>query len=315
MLNQYLMWGGFVLFIIAMLILDLKVLQRRSHVMPVKEALLWVAFWVSLALIFNVGIYFYFGMDSALEFLTGYLVEYSLSVDNIFVFALIFSYFGIPSEYRHKALLWGILGAIVMRAIFILAGVAMINRLHWIIYVFGAFLVYIGIKIAFEKDREMDPGKNPILRLVKRFLPVTESYEGGRFFVRRAGRIFATPMLIVVIVIETTDVIFAVDSIPAILSITLNPFIVYTSNIFAILGLRALYFALAGIMDLFHYLNYGLAAILVFVGVKMLISDYYKIPVAGALGFIVLVLATAIVASIMFPKKDAPSPHAVPDKR
>ncbi len=254
-------------------------------------------------------------MDSALEFLTGYLVEYSLSVDNIFVFALIFSYFGIPSEYRHKALLWGILGAIVMRAIFILAGVAMINRLHWIIYVFGAFLVYIGIKIAFEKDREMDPGKNPILRLVKRFLPVTESYEGGRFFVRRAGRIFATPMLIVVIVIETTDVIFAVDSIPAILSITLNPFIVYTSNIFAILGLRALYFALAGIMDLFHYLNYGLAAILVFVGVKMLISDYYKIPVAGALGFIVLVLATAIVASIMFPKKDAPSPHAVPDKR
>jgi tellurite resistance protein TerC len=315
MLNQYLMWGGFVLFIIAMLILDLKVLQRRSHVMPVKEALLWVAFWVSLALIFNVGIYFYFGMDSALEFLTGYLVEYSLSVDNIFVFALIFSYFGIPSEYRHKALLWGILGAIVMRAIFILAGVAMINRLHWIIYVFGAFLVYIGIKIAFEKDREMDPGKNPILRLVKRFLPVTESYEGGRFFVRRAGRLFATPMLIVVIVIETTDVIFAVDSIPAILSITLNPFIVYTSNIFAILGLRALYFALAGIMDLFHYLNYGLAAILVFVGVKMLISDYYKIPVAGALGFIVLVLATSIVASIMFPKKDAPSPHGVPDKR
>ncbi|MGV7927353.1 MAG: TerC family protein [Spirochaetota bacterium] len=315
MLNQYLMWGGFVLFIIAMLILDLKVLQRRSHVMPVKEALLWVAFWVSLALIFNVGIYFYFGMDSALEFLTGYLVEYSLSVDNIFVFALIFSYFGIPSEYRHKALLWGILGAIVMRAIFILAGVAMINRLHWIIYVFGAFLVYIGIKIAFEKDREMDPGKNPILRLVKRFLPVTESYEGGRFFVRRAGRLFATPMLIVVIVIETTDVIFAVDSIPAILSITLNPFIVYTSNIFAILGLRALYFALAGIMDLFHYLNYGLAAILVFVGVKMLISDYYKIPVAGALGFIVLVLTTSIVASIMFPKKDAPSPHAVPDKR
>lgn len=315
MLNQYLMWGGFVLFIIAMLILDLKVLQRRSHVMPVKEALLWVAFWVSLALIFNVGIYFYFGMDSALEFLTGYLVEYSLSVDNIFVFALIFSYFGIPSEYRHKALLWGILGAIVMRAIFILAGVAMINRLHWIIYVFGAFLVYIGIKIAFEKDREMDPGKNPILRLVKRFLPVTESYEGGRFFVRRAGRIFATPMLIVVIVIETTDVIFAVDSIPAILSITLNPFIVYTSNIFAILGLRALYFALAGIMDLFHYLNYGLAAILVFVGVKMLISDYYKIPVAGALGFIVLVLTTSIVASIMFPKKDAPSPHGVPDKR
>jgi len=315
MLNQYLMWGGFVLFIIAMLILDLKVLQRRSHVMPVKEALLWVAFWVSLALIFNVGIYFYFGMDSALEFLTGYLVEYSLSVDNIFVFALIFSYFGIPAEYRHKALLWGILGAIVMRAIFILAGVAMINRLHWIIYVFGAFLVYIGIKIAFEKDREMDPGKNPILRLVKRFLPVTESYEGGRFFVRRAGRLFATPMLIVVIVIETTDVIFAVDSIPAILSITLNPFIVYTSNIFAILGLRALYFALAGIMDLFHYLNYGLAAILVFVGVKMLISDYYKIPVAGALGFIVLVLTTSIVASIMFPKKDAPSPHAVPDKR
>jgi tellurite resistance protein TerC len=315
MLNQYLMWGGFVLFIIAMLILDLKVLQRRSHVMPVKEALLWVAFWVSLALIFNVGIYFYFGMDSALEFLTGYLVEYSLSVDNIFVFALIFSYFGIPSEYRHKALLWGILGAIVMRAIFILAGVAMINRLHWIIYVFGAFLVYIGIKIAFEKDREMDPGKNPILRLVKRFLPVTESYEGGRFFVRRAGRLFATPMLIVVIVIETTDVIFAVDSIPAILSITLNPFIVYTSNIFAILGLRALYFALAGIMDLFHYLNYGLAAILVFVGVKMLISDYYKIPVAGALGFIVLVLTTSIVASIMFPKKDAPSPHGVPDKR
>ncbi len=303
MQHQILLWISFIAFIIGMLVLDLKVLRKKDHEISVKEALMWTFFWIGLALLFNVGIYFYMGQKAALEFLTGYLIEKSLSVDNIFVFIMIFSYFSIKQKYQHKILFWGIIGALVMRALFILAGVAMIEKLHWIIYVFGVFLVYIGIKMAFQKEVEIHPEKNPALRLFKKFMPVTNSYESGKFFVRHTGKLMATPLFIVVLVIETSDVIFAIDSIPAILSITLNPFIVYTSNVFAILGLRALYFALSGIMQIFHFLNYGLSAILVFVGVKMLIAEYFIIPVSAALAVVGCVLAISIIASITFPQK------------
>ncbi|HDP81106.1 MAG TPA: TerC family protein [Spirochaetes bacterium] len=298
---QYVLWAGFVLFILGLLVLDLKVFQRKEHEISVREALLWTGFWIALSLVFNAGVYYFEGAQPALEFLTGYLIEKSLSVDNIFVFLLIFTYFGIKPKYQHKVLFWGILGALVMRAVFILTGIALIQKLHWIIYVFGAFLVFIGIRMAFEKEKEVHPEKNPVLRLFKRFFPVTDTYEEGTFFVRRAGKLVATPLFVVVLVIETTDVVFAVDSIPAILSITLDPFIVYTSNVFAILGLRALYFAIAGIMAIFYYLHYGLSAILVFVGVKMLIADFYKIHTGVALGVVGGVLLLSILASLVFP--------------
>ncbi len=299
MKHSILIWSGFIIFIIAMLILDLKVFQRKEHDILVKEALLWTAFWIALALSFNIGVYFFLGHGPALEFLTGYLIEKSLSVDNLFVFLLIFSYFGVSPRHQHKVLFWGILGAMIMRALFIFAGITLIQKLHWMIYVFGAFLVYIGIKLVLSKETEVHPEKNPVLRLFRRFFPVTKDYVGNNFFARRAGKIMATPLLVVVIVIETTDVVFAVDSIPAILSITLDPFIVYTSNIFAILGLRALYFAIAGLMRLFKYLNYGLSIILVFVGIKMLISDYYHIPVPIALAVVAIVLVVSIIASVV----------------
>jgi len=230
-----------------------------------------------LALLFALGVYSWYGPQSALEFLTGYLIEKSLSVDNIFVFVLIFSYFKVPSRYQHKVLSWGILGALVMRVLFIFAGIALLQRLHWIIYVFGALLILTGIKMATEKDKEIHPDKNPVLKLFRRLVPVTEDYHADRFFVKQVGHYAATPLFIVLLVVETTDIIFAVDSIPAILGITMDPFIVYTSNVFAILGLRALYFALAGVMRLFHHLHYGLSAILVFVGAKMLLADIYKL--------------------------------------
>jgi tellurite resistance protein TerC len=247
----------------------------------------------------------------ALEFLTGYLIEKALSVDNLFIFLLIFSYFRVPGEYQHKVLFWGILGALLIRAVFIVAGIALIERFHWLIYIFGAFLIVTGIKMLRSGDEEIHPERNPVLRLFRRLMPVTEQYEGDRFFVRRMGRQFATPLFIVLLMVETTDVIFAVDSIPAILGITTDPFIVYTSNVFAILGLRAIYFALAGLMQLFHYLKYGLCAILVFVGLKMLLADFYKIPVAIALGAIVLVLGVSILASVLWPEKaKEPEPSA-----
>ncbi|TAL35675.1 MAG: TerC family protein [Spirochaetes bacterium] len=304
-MHELLIWGGFVFFIVALLVFDLKVLNRTHHEINVRESFKWVAFWISLAIVFNAGIYYYRGADSALEFLTGYLIEYSLSVDNIFVFILIFNYFAIPPKYRHKVLFWGIVGAIVMRAMFILAGVELIERIHWIIYVFGAFLIFIGVKMAFEKEKEVHPENNPMLKLFRKFMPVTKDYHGARFFVREKGKLFATPLFVVVLVIETTDVVFAVDSIPAILSITLDRFIVYTSNIFAILGLRALYFAMAGIMPLFHYLNYGLSAILVFVGAKMLVTGYFdvKIPISVALGVVGGILLVSILASVFFPPR------------
>ena len=303
-MKEALIWIGFIAFIIGMLVVDMLVLQRKEHEIKIREALLWTLFWIALSLLFNGGIYYYMGFDYALEFLTGYLIEKALSVDNIFVFIIIFGYFRIPARYQHKVLFWGILGAIVMRAAFIFAGVAAIQRFHWVIYVLGAFLVYIGIKMAFEKEKEIHPEKNPVLRLFNKIYPVDREYQGGKFFVRKAGRFMATPLFVVLIVIETTDIVFAVDSIPAILSITQHPFIVFTSNIFAILGLRALYFAISGVMKLFVYLNYGLSLILVFVGVKMLISDYVKIPVWVALGTVGGVLLVSILLSVFFPPKE-----------
>jgi tellurite resistance protein TerC len=303
-MTDVLLWVGFIVFIIAMLVLDLKVFQRKEHDIMIKEALLWTLFWIVLSLGFNIGIYFFMGVNYALEFLTGYLIEKALSIDNIFVFIIIFAYFRVSPRFQHKILFWGILGAIVMRALFILAGVALIERLHWVIYVLGIFLVYIGIKLAFEKEKEVHPDQNPLLKIVKRIFPVDTDYTGNKFFTRKAGKLFATPLFIVLIAIESTDIVFAVDSIPAILSITRHPFIVFTSNIFAILGLRALYFAISGIMQLFAYLNYGLSLILVFVGVKMLIADFYKIPVGIALGTVGGILAVSIILSLLFPPKN-----------
>ncbi len=308
MSNELLLWIGFNVFVLAMLALDLGVFHRKAHEIKIKEALLWSAVWILLALAFNTGIYLWRGQEAALEFLTGYLLEKSLSVDNIFVFIMIFAYFRVPALYQHKVLFWGILGALIMRAIFIATGATLIQHFHWVIYIFGAFLILTGIKMAMQKDKEIHPGKNPVLKLFRRFMPVTERYEGSSFFVRKGRRWFATPLVIVLLVVETTDVIFAVDSIPAILAITVDPFIVYTSNVFAILGLRALYFALAGIMQLFHYLGYGLAAILVFVGIKMLMTDFYKLPIAVALGVVAGILLISVVASLLRPRRQMASP-------
>jgi TerC family integral membrane protein len=299
MSTPVLWWVVFNLFVLALLALDLGVFHRTAHVVRFKEALLWTGIWVFLALLFNFGIYYWRGPERALEFLTGYLIEEALSVDNLFVFLLIFSYFHVPSSYQHKVLFWGILGALIMRAIFIAAGVTLIRKAHWVLYLFGGFLILTGIKMALQKDQEIHPEKNPILKLFQKSVPVTDHYEESRFFVRREGRYLATPLLVVLLVVETTDVIFAVDSIPAVLAISLDPFIVYTSNVFAILGLRSLYFALAGMMELFHYLHYGLSAILVFVGVKMLLADLYKIPVVIALGVVASLLMMSVIASMI----------------
>ncbi len=313
MIEQVLLWGLFNLFVVAMLALDLGVFHRQAHEVRIREALFWSVFWITLSLLFNLGVYFWRGSEKALEFLTGYLLEKSLSVDNIFVFVMIFTYFRVPYLHQHKVLFWGILGALVMRALFIGIGITLIQKFHWVIYIMGAFLIVTGIKMATQKDEQINPERNPVLRLIRRFLRVTEDYEGGRFFVRRGTQLFATPLFIVVLVVETTDVIFAVDSIPAILAITLDPFIVYTSNVFAILGLRALYFALAGVVRLFHYLPYGLSLILVFVGIKMLLVDIYKIPIGIALGTVAALLVMSVIASILYPPKTEAKPSvAVP---
>jgi tellurite resistance protein TerC len=296
-------WGIFNLFVVAMLVLDLKVFHRDAHEIKVKEALWWSAFWITLALLFNVGIYAFMGSDAALRFLTGYLIEKSLSVDNLFVFLLIFSYFKVPAKYQHKTLFWGIVGALVMRTIFIFCGVALLERFEWIMYIFGAILVVSGVKLVKDSEKEVDPSKNVILRIFRKFVPVSDKFEGDKFFVRQAGKLVATPLFVVLLVVESTDVVFAVDSIPAILAITLDTFIIYTSNVFAILGLRALYFALAGMMDLFHLMHYGLGGILVFIGIKMLLHHYLVVPIGITLAFIAIVLTASIVASIMFPKK------------
>jgi TerC family integral membrane protein len=297
-----LFWILFNLFVLAMLVLDLGVFHRQAHTVKFREALAWSAMWIALAAAFAVLVYFWHGRTAGLEFVTGYVVELSLSVDNLFVFLLIFRYFRVPAMQQHAVLFWGILGAAVMRAVFILAGVGLIRHFHWIIYAFGAFLVYGGIRLFREESVEVHPEKNPVLRLLRRWMPLTEDYEGGKFFVRRAG-LYATPLLAVLLVVETTDLLFAVDSIPAVLAITLNAFIAYTSNIFAVLGLRSMYFALAGMMEVFQFLHYGLSVVLIFIGAKMLISQYYKIPTGPALAVVAGVLLIAVLASVVHPKK------------
>lgn len=291
-----------------MLGLDLFVFHRKAHEVKVKEALWTSLFWIVLALIFNVIIYYWKGEQPAMEFLTGYLIEKSLSVDNLFVFILIFNYFGVAPKYHHKLLFWGVLGALVLRAIFILVGVALIAKFHFLIYIMGAFLVYTGIKMAFSHDAEIDPENNPLVKWAAKILPMKRTSEEGKFFVRENGKLYATPLFLVLIMIESTDVVFAVDSIPAILAISKDPFIVYTSNVFALLGLRALYFALAGIIQLFHYLHYGLSLILAFIGVKLVLSDIYHIDMKYALIAVGGILAISILASILFPKKDEELP-------
>lgn len=292
------LWIGFALFVVAMLALDLGVFHRRSHTVGMKEALAWSGMWMGLALLFGVGVWHWRGGEKGLEFLTGYLVELSLSVDNLFVFLLTFAYFKVPGQYQHKALFWGVLGALAMRAVFIAAGVTLMHKVHWVIYLFGAVLVVSGFKMAFGKDKEVHPEKNPVLRLLRRFMPITSDYQGARFFVKQDRVWAATPLFVVLLMLETTDLVFAVDSVPAVLAITTDPFIVYTSNIFAILGLRSMFFALAGVIRLFTYLHYGLAAVLIFVGAKMLISGFYTIPTLVSLLFIAVLLLVATIASL-----------------
>ena len=301
------LWIGFNLFVLALLALDLGVFHRQAHEVGFKEAATWSGVWIALALCFNLGIWNWFGEQKAIEFLTGYLIEKSLSVDNIFVIALLFSYFAVPARYQHRVLFWGILGALVLRAIFIAAGAALLAQFHWIIYLFGAFLVLTGIKMAFAPEQGLEPEKNPIVRLVRRLMPVTSDFRGSSFFVRENGRRAATPLFLVLVMVEFTDLVFAVDSIPAIFAVTRDPFLVYTSNVFAILGLRSLYFLLAGVMHKFEYLKLGLAAILVFVGAKMALVDWVKIPSGISLGVIAAILAVAVAASLLKARRAVPA--------
>ncbi len=304
------LWVGFTLFILAMLGLDLGVFHRRAHVVGLREAAIWSAVWITLALLFNGGVYLWIGSDEGLAFLTGYVIEKSLSVDNVFVWLVIFSYFAVPPQYQHRVLFWGILGAMVLRGIFIAAGVTLLNQFEWVIYLFGAFLVFTGLKLALRKEEQIHPERNPVMRLVRRFFPVTSDYHGQRFFIRQHGRWIATPLLMVLVVVEATDVVFAADSIPAILAVTRDPFIVWSSNVFAILGLRALFFLVAGILRYFRYLNVGLAVVLCFVGVKMLISDVYHVPTSVSLGAIAGILGTTMLASYLVTRRlvEAPAP-------
>ena len=303
------LWIGFNLFVVLMLAIDLGVFHRDAHAVSTKEAGTWTVVWIACALAFNILIYFqwdrlspnsaYTNGEAALAFLTAYLIEKSLSVDNIFVFVVVFSYFAVPAAYQHRVLFWGVLGALVMRGILIFTGSALIHQFHWIIYVFGAFLIYTGIKLALQDDEHVDPEKNPLVKLARRYLPMTETYEGSNFFVRHSGKLMATPLFLVLIVIETTDLVFALDSIPAIFAVTNEAFIVYTSNVFAILGLRALYFLLASMIDQFRYLKYGLAAVLTFVGVKMVLADIYHIPIGISLAVVAGLLTISIAASML----------------
>jgi len=297
-------WIGFHLFVFIMLALDLGVFHKHTHIVPVKEAIVWSVVWISLALLFNLFVFFEFGKTRALEFLTGYVIEYSLSVDNIFVFILIFSYFAVNNQYQHKILFWGILGALIMRGVFIFTGIALINRFQWIVIIFGGFLVLTGVKMLFQKEAEVDPEKNPVVKFFRKFLPVTKSLHGDKLFFRQGRKLYATPLFLVLLIIESSDLIFAVDSIPAILAISKNTFIVYTSNIFAILGLRSLYFAIAGIMGYFRYLKVGLAFVLTFVGMKMLASYFhFEIPILLSLGIIISILMASILSSVFIKRE------------
>ena len=298
------LWVSFNLFILFMLVLDLGVFHRKAHAVSVKEALIWTGVWVTLAFCFNIFIYYFFGNDKAFEFFTGYVIEKSLSVDNIFVFIMIFSYFNVPASAQHKVLFWGIAGALLMRIVFILLGIELIHQFHWLIYIFGAFLIFTGIRFITQNDIKLDPDKNPVVKLVRKLFRVTDEYKGANFFVTIDKRLWATPLFVVVILIEISDLVFAVDSIPAILAISDDSFIVYTSNVFAVLGLRSLYFALAGIEKYFKFLKYGLAVVLIFVGIKMCITDIFKIPIEISLSFIVLTLGISLFASMLLQKKN-----------
>lgn len=302
------LWVGFTVFVLALLALDLGVFHRKAHKVSVREALVWTGVWVGLALVFNAGVYYLYGAERALEFLSGYVIEKALSVDNIFVFVVVFGAFAVPAALQHRVLFWGILGALVMRAVFIVLGAALLQRFHWMIYIFGAFLVVTGIRLFFEKGEGVDPKRNPLFRLFRYLVPSVEDYRGARFTVVEGGKRYATPLLLVLVSIEATDLVFAVDSIPAIFAVTTDPFIVYTSNVFAILGLRSLYFALAGMMEKFHYLKVGLSGVLVFVGAKMLLSELYPIPIAVSLTIIVLILGASVAASLLRPKAAIESP-------
>jgi tellurite resistance protein TerC len=291
-------WVAFIGFILAMLVVDLFVVHRDAHAVTVREAAIWSAIWVGLALAFGGVIWMWMGPQAGGQYLAGYLIEKSLSIDNVFVFALIFAAFAVPDRYQHRILFWGVLGALVFRAFFIAAGITLLERFHWTLYVFGAFLVITGIRMAIARDRHVDPSRNPVLRAMRRVIPMTDGYDDQRLVVRRAGRLMATPLLAVLVVIETTDIIFAVDSIPAILAVTTTPFLVFTSNAFAILGLRALYFLLAGMIDRFRYLKVGLAAVLVFVGAKMLLADVIHIPIGLSLAVIAGMIGLSVATSM-----------------
>jgi tellurite resistance protein TerC len=303
-----LLWGLFLAGVLFVLALDLGVFHREEHVISTREAAIWTGVWIALSLLFNLWVYLEFGPKPGLEFLTGYVIEKALSVDNIFVFILIFAYFGVPAKYQHRVLFWGIFGALLMRGVFIGLGAALVSRFAWVLYLFGAFLVITGIKIMVQRETEVHPEKNPLVNLFRRFVPITNGYHGKSFFTRENGRLMATPLLLVLVVVEATDVVFAVDSIPAIFGITHDPFIVFTSNVGAILGLRAMYFLLAGMMNKFVYLKFGLGLVLAFIGLKMLIADLFHLPVQLSLGVVVAILGAAVAASLLWP----PPPDKLP---
>ena len=310
-------WILFNVFALVMLIVDLRVFHRPGHVVKFRETLGWSLMYVAMAVAFAAILYFWQGRQTSLEFVTGYVVELSLSVDNLFVFLVIFNYFAVPDEQQHRVLFWGIVGALILRGIFIGAGVELIQRFHWLLFVFGALLIYSGIRVCLTGEHQVDPSSNPVVKVLRRWIPVTTDYRGGRFFVRNPqenGRLYATPLLVVLLVIETTDVLFAVDSIPAVLAITLKAFIVYTSNVFAILGLRSMYFAVSGLIKVFRFLHYGLAVILILVGVKMLLGDYFEIPIGVTLGTVALVLLISIALSMAYPAKDDGGNSGGPEK-
>jgi tellurite resistance protein TerC len=318
--DQLWLWIGFNAFVLAMLAVDLLIFHKEAHEVRVREAATWSVIWIALALLFGVGVSHFMGREAGLEYFAGYLIEKALSVDNIFVFILIFSFFRVPPRYQHRVLFWGILGALLMRGAMIAAGAYLIQQFHWIMYVFGAFLVFTGVRMATHREHDLDPESSLAIRLIRRLVPITSEYHGQQFFVRehvgQVSRLVATPLFVVLVLVETTDLIFAVDSIPAIFAITQEPFIVYSSNVFAILGLRALYFLLADVIDRFHYLKVGLSVVLVFVGLKMLAMDLYKVPIGVSLGVIVVVLGVSVAASWLWPRtpqSEAEPPLTSPD--
>jgi tellurite resistance protein TerC len=303
------LWVGFNAFVLAMLAVDLFLFHKEAHEVRAREAATWSIAWVTLAMLFGAGVYIWMGRDAGLEYFAGYVIEKALSVDNIFVFVLIFGLFKVPPQFQHRVLFWGILGALLMRGAMIVAGAYLIQHFHWVTYLFGAFLAFTGIRMAMDAGHHIYPASHVVVRLVRRFIPVTPDYRGQKFFVREevggVARLSATPLFVVLALVETTDIIFAVDSIPAVFAVTENPFIVYSSNVFAILGLRALYFLLADVIDRFHYLKVGLSMVLVFVGVKMLVAHVYKVPIGASLAVIVAVLAAATIASVLWPKPES----------